>query len=49
MKTINIENLTDSEVQKLLTEISIKYNIIVKCYDMESWLDVSILQIDGKK
>jgi len=48
MKEINIDNLTDIEVQQLLGNISAKYNLIVKCYDVEGWLDVSIIKIDGK-
>lgn len=48
MTLFDLNNITDSEVQQLLVNISSRYNLIAKCYDVEGWLDVSIIKIDGK-
>lgn len=45
---IDLDEYTDSEVQQLLANIASRYNLIVKCYEVEGWLDVSIIRIDGK-
>ena len=45
---IDLDDYTDIEVQQLLGNISSRYNLIVKCYEVEGWMDVSIIRIDGK-